>query len=77
MVWVLLGPLAVILAKDFNLDAAQKANLVALPALGGSVLRLVIGVLTDRIGPKRTGQIGLTLTLIPSTVGLAVCRYDG
>ncbi|MGO4498154.1 nitrate/nitrite transporter [Paenibacillus sp. 2RAB27] len=65
MVWVLLGPLAVILAKDFGLDAAQKANLVALPTLGGAVLRLVLGVLTDKIGPKRTGQIGLSLTLIP------------
>ncbi|RTE02103.1 nitrate/nitrite transporter [Paenibacillus whitsoniae] len=65
MVWVLLGPLAVILANDFHLNAAEKANLVALPTLGGAVLRLVLGVLTDKIGPKRTGQIGLTLTLIP------------
>lgn len=65
MVWVLLGPLAVVLANDFHLNAAEKANLVALPTLGGAVLRLVLGVLTDKIGPKLTGQIGLTLTLIP------------
>jgi NNP family nitrate/nitrite transporter-like MFS transporter len=65
MVWVLLGPLAVIIAGDFHLDAAQKANLVALPTLGGAVLRLVLGYLTDKIGPKLTGQIGLTLTMVP------------
>jgi len=65
MVWVLLGPIAVIIADDFHLNAAEKANLVALPTLGGSILRLVLGVLTDKIGPKRTGQIGLTLTLVP------------
>lgn len=65
MVWVLLGPLAVILADEFSLNAAQKANLVALPILGGSILRLVLGVLTDKIGPKRTGQLGLLLTLVP------------
>ncbi|MDF2671121.1 MAG: major facilitator transporter [Paenibacillus sp.] len=65
MVWVLLGPLAVVIAGDFELDASQKATLVALPTLGGSILRLVLGYLTDRIGPKLTGQIGLLLTLIP------------
>ncbi|MCP1308014.1 nitrate/nitrite transporter [Paenibacillus tyrfis] len=65
MVWVLLGPLAVIIAGEFELNAAEKANLVALPTLGGSVLRLVLGYLTDKIGPKLTGQIGLGITLVP------------
>lgn len=65
MVWVLLGPLAVIIAGDFELNASQKATLVALPTLGGSILRLVLGYLTDRIGPKLTAQIGLALTLVP------------
>ncbi|WP_127489761.1 nitrate/nitrite transporter [Paenibacillus ehimensis] len=65
MVWVLLGPLAVIISGEFDLNAAEKANLVALPTLGGSILRLVLGYLTDKIGPKRTGQIGLGITLVP------------
>ncbi|NBD26831.1 nitrate/nitrite transporter [Paenibacillus glycinis] len=65
MVWSLLGPLAVVIMADYPMDAAQKANLVALPVLGGSVLRLVLGYLTDVIGPKRTGQIGLILTMVP------------
>jgi NNP family nitrate/nitrite transporter-like MFS transporter len=65
MVWVLLGPLAVIIAGEYDLNAAQKANLVALPTLGGSILRLVLGWMTDYIGPKRTGQIGLAVTTLP------------
>ncbi|MCI3921568.1 NarK/NasA family nitrate transporter [Paenibacillus sp. TRM 82003] len=65
MIWVLLGPLAVIIAGEFEMDAAQKANLVALPVLGGSILRLVLGWMTDYIGPKRTSQIGMILTMIP------------
>jgi NNP family nitrate/nitrite transporter-like MFS transporter len=65
MVWVLLGPLAVIIMSDFEMNAAQKANLVALPILSGSILRLILGWMTDYIGPKRTGQIGLTLTMVP------------
>jgi NNP family nitrate/nitrite transporter-like MFS transporter len=65
MIWVLLGPLVVVMMGDFDMTASQKANLVALPILGGSVLRLVFGFLTDRIGPKRTGQLGMLLTMIP------------
>ncbi|MFD0694168.1 nitrate/nitrite transporter [Paenibacillus sp. GCM10027628] len=69
MIWVMLGPLAVLIAKDFGLDAAQKANLVALPALGGSILRVVLGFLTDRIGPRKTAIIGMTLTVVPLIFG--------
>lgn len=67
MIWVLLGPLAVVMMDDFHMTASQKANLVALPVLGGSILRLVMGFLTDRIGPKRTSQLGMLLTMIPLT----------
>ncbi|WP_207671392.1 nitrate/nitrite transporter [Paenibacillus cymbidii] len=69
MIWVLLGPLAVVIMSDYPMDAAQKANLVALPVLGGSVLRLVLGYLTDVIGPKRTGQLGMLLTMVPLVWG--------
>lgn len=69
MIWVLLGPLAVVIMNDYQMDAAQKANLVALPVLGGSVLRLVLGYLTDVIGPKRTGQLGMLLTMVPLVWG--------
>jgi len=65
MVWVLIGPLSVLIASDYDLSAAQKANLVALPILGGSILRIVFGFLTDYIGPKKTGQLGMVLTLLP------------
>ncbi len=69
MVWVLLGPLAVIIAGEYDLNAAERANLVALPVLGGSILRLVLGWMTDYIGPKRTGQIGLLMTMVPLVWG--------
>lgn len=69
MIWVLLGPLAVIIAGEYELDAAQQANLVALPVLGGSILRLVLGWMTDYIGPKRTSQIGMLLTMVPLAWG--------
>lgn len=57
MVWVLLGPLAPDIAKDLGLSAAQKGLMVAVPTLAGAILRLVVGLLVDRIGPKRTGAL--------------------
>lgn len=69
MIWVLLGPLAVIIMGEYEMNAAQKANLVALPILGGSILRLVFGFLADRIGQKRTGQLGMIITMIPLVYG--------
>lgn len=65
MVWVLLGPLAVFIAEDYHLTPSQKGLLVALPLLGGSVLRLVLGTLADRIGARKTALIGLALTVVP------------
>ena len=65
MVWVLMGPLAVFITEDFKLTPAQKGLLVALPILGGSFMRLVLGAMTDRIGAKKTALFGLGITLIP------------
>jgi NNP family nitrate/nitrite transporter-like MFS transporter len=65
MIWVLLGALGNYVAGDLHLNPAQKGLMTAIPLLGGSLLRLVLGHLTDRIGPKKAGCIGLTLTLLP------------
>ena len=69
MVWGLLGPLGVSIAKTFHLNPAQKGFMVALPLLAGAVLRVVNGFLVDHIGPKRTGIIGQLIVL--TGLGLA------
>lgn len=63
MVWVLLGPLAPEIAKDLGLSPAQKGLMVAIPTLAGAVLRLVNGLLVDRIGPMRTGAISQVIVI--------------
>ena len=65
MVWVLIGVLGVHIASQFGLSASQKGLLVAIPILGGSLVRIPLGVLVDRIGPKRTGILGQLLVMIP------------
>src|SRR5882672_10612087 len=82
MIWVLIGALAVSISADLwpkpdgvALDthlasiASKKGFLVAVPLLGGSILRLVLGLMTDRIGARLTGLIGLILTAIPLLLG--------
>ncbi|MDR3517770.1 MAG: NarK/NasA family nitrate transporter [Azospirillaceae bacterium] len=57
MVWVLLGPLGVLIAKDLHLDPGQKGLMVATPVLAGAVLRIVNGILADQLKPRLTGII--------------------
>jgi len=67
MVWVVLGPLGVHIARDLSLGPAQKGMMVAIPVLFGAVLRIPLGFLADHIGPKKTGLIGqviVTLALL-------------
>ena len=63
MVWVILGPLAPLISKDLGLNAAEKGLMVATPTLAGAVLRLIIGFLADRIGPKLTGAISQVIVI--------------
>ena len=69
MVWVLLGPLAPFLRDELHLTATQQGLLVAVPLLGGSCFRPIMGILGDRIGGRRAGLIGLALTLVPLLIG--------
>ncbi|MBC9033791.1 NarK/NasA family nitrate transporter [Sphingomonas sp. JC676] len=63
MVWVLLGPLAPDIAATLQLTAAQKGLMVATPTLAGAILRVVSGLLVDRIGPKRSGAISQVIVI--------------
>lgn len=69
MVWVILGPLAPFLGEALKLTATQKGLLTAIPVLGGSFFRPILGWMTERIGGRRTGLIGLGVTLIPLAAG--------
>ncbi len=57
MIWVLLGALGAYLTADFNLTAGQVGLIVAIPILAGSVFRIIMGILTDRFGPKKQPSV--------------------
>ncbi|QUT07747.1 NarK/NasA family nitrate transporter [Sphingobium phenoxybenzoativorans] len=73
MVWVLLGPLAPMISKTLALTPAEKGLMVATPTLAGAFLRVVNGLLVDRIGPKLSGAISQVIVI----VGLFVAWYMG
>jgi NNP family nitrate/nitrite transporter-like MFS transporter len=50
MLWVLTGALGILIADDLHLSASQRGVLVALPILSGSLLRIPLGLLSDRSG---------------------------
>ncbi len=79
MVWVLLGALAVQMSADLALDPAQKGFMVALPVLAGALLRVVFGVLVDRLGPKRAGVIGQLIVIVGLLVAwlVKIDSYQG
>ncbi len=63
MVWVLLGPLAPAISKTLALTPAEKGLMVATPTLAGALLRVVNGLLVDRIGPKLSGAISQLIVI--------------
>jgi NNP family nitrate/nitrite transporter-like MFS transporter len=77
MVWLLPGALANSIVADFGLSDAQKGLMVAVPLLGGAMLRLVLGLLTDRVGARRAGLWGMSITALPLLLGwLWADRFD-
>jgi NNP family nitrate/nitrite transporter-like MFS transporter len=72
-VWVILGPLGVLIARDLHLNAAQKGLMVATPVLAGAVLRIANGALAQHFGPKSAGIVAQIAVI----AGLFVAWYAG
>ncbi|MEH7503168.1 nitrate/nitrite transporter [Neobacillus drentensis] len=65
MIWVMVGATSTFIVQDFGLSPAEKGFMVGIPILGGSLLRIPMGLLADRFGGKRMGMIGMMLTMLP------------
>ncbi len=69
MLWVLLGALGIYIAESAGLTPAQKGLMVAVPILSGAMLRMPLGLLSDRWGGKRIGTALLIFLFVPLTLG--------
>ena len=70
--WALISPLATAYRDDFDLTAFEQALLVAVPVIVGSLGRIPVGALTDRLGGRVMFPVVSFLTILPVLyVGLA------
>jgi MFS transporter, NNP family, nitrate/nitrite transporter len=63
--WALLSPLGTTMREQLGLSAFQQALLVAVPVLVGSLGRIPVGALTDRLGARRMFPTVALLTILP------------
>jgi NNP family nitrate/nitrite transporter-like MFS transporter len=64
MVWTMLGALGAQIGSSLHLSPSQKGLMVAVPILGGAILRIVLGVAADRAGAKRTGIVAQLIVMM-------------
>ena len=63
--WSLLGPLAPDLQDELGLSDFETSAVVAVPVLLGSLMRIPLGLLTDRLGGRRVFAALIAYTLLP------------
>jgi NNP family nitrate/nitrite transporter-like MFS transporter len=63
--WSLISPLASQIQADLGLDNTATSVLIAVPVLLGSLLRIPLGLLTDRFGGRKVYTALLLFTLLP------------
>ncbi|HSU80079.1 MAG TPA: MFS transporter [Candidatus Angelobacter sp.] len=82
-VWSILSPVAGRIQEMYGLSGIQKSILVAIPVLLGSVMRIPIGILADRLGERKVYASTLLFLMIPllgasftsSYAGLLLCAF--
>jgi NNP family nitrate/nitrite transporter-like MFS transporter len=74
--WALISPLGSAYGEEFGLSSFEQSLLVALPVVVGSLGRIPVGALTDRLGARAMFPAVAALTVIPVLfVGLAGVSY--
>jgi MFS transporter, NNP family, nitrate/nitrite transporter len=74
--WALIGPLGSAYAADLGLSAVQTSLVVAVPVVVGSIGRIPVGALTDRLGARTMFPAVAGLTILPVLfVGLFGTNY--
>src|SRR6516162_4632819 len=64
--WGLISAFAPQFRKLFGLTATQSAALVAVPVLLGSLARIPVGILTDRLGGRLVFSVLMAVCALPA-----------
>jgi len=71
MVWMMFGVIGIPIKKTLGLSATQFGLLTATPVLTGSLVRVPLGVWTDRFG----GRIVLFITMLLCVIPIYLMSY--
>jgi NNP family nitrate/nitrite transporter-like MFS transporter len=66
--WGLIAPLAKKFQDSLDLSSTKTAVLIAIPVVLGSLLRIPLGALTDRLGGRRVFSATLALSAVPAVL---------
>jgi MFS transporter, NNP family, nitrate/nitrite transporter len=64
-IWSVFSPIATEIQKIFQLSTTEKSILIATPILLGSIMRIPMGILTDRYGGRKVYTATMSLLIIP------------
>ena len=64
-VWSVFAPIATKIQQMYHLSTTEKSILIAAPVLLGSLLRIPMGILTDRYGGRRIYALTLLFLIVP------------
>jgi MFS transporter, NNP family, nitrate/nitrite transporter len=65
-VWLMFGVLGIPIQQEFGISDSQLAWLSSVAILNGSIWRLLLGILADRVGGKKVTVVMLLVTSIPA-----------
>ncbi|XEC95638.1 nitrate/nitrite transporter [Paenibacillus tarimensis] len=65
VIWSVFAPIAGVLQEVYQLNTTQKSLLIAAPVLLGSIMRIPMGIYTDRFGGKRVFAMTMLFLVIP------------
>ena len=63
MVWMMFGVIGIPIRKSLNLNATQFGLLTAMPVLTGSLVRVPLGIWTDRYGGRIVMALLMAVTV--------------
>lgn len=65
MIWSVFPPIAGQIQELFNLSTLEKSILIATPVLLGSIMRIPMGILTDRHGGRKVFTLTMLFLILP------------
>jgi NNP family nitrate/nitrite transporter-like MFS transporter len=74
--WALLAPLAPLLRDTLGLTTVHQAMVVSIPVVVGSLGRVPVGALTDRLGARTTFLVVAAVTIAALLILIAVVQHS-